>query len=106
MQAVDELISAFSPELDRNRIEQPVQVADAALDEDDEEDTATKVSSLTAILLDTSEALAAAQRLYENTQSGLRFFSDFRRVVPTSQLRAEMIHEAHEEDDLEANESH
>lgn len=75
--------------------------AAAGCDDDEDEDAlpASNVFSLPSILLDSSAALQAAQRLYAASQSGLRFFSDFRRVVPTSQLRAEHREELLDDDD-------
>lgn len=43
------------------------------------------VFSLPAIL-DPSDALAAAKRLYAHNRAGLRFFCENRRVVPVDEL--------------------
>ena len=103
MQVLNELIAAVSTDdeiIDAQAQLQAQPALEESLDEADEIE-ATSVFSLTSILLDSTEALAAAQRLYESTQSGLRFFSDFRRVVPTAQLRAEHLNDGAEEDDVE-----
>ena len=39
-------------------------------------------------ILDPSDALAAAQRLYEKNRSGLRFFCENRRVVSVEEAEA------------------
>ena len=44
------------------------------------------INSLTA-LFDSSEALAAANRLYEQNRSGLRFFCENRRVVTVDEAQ-------------------
>ena len=56
--------------------------------QDFEAEAATsEVFSLTTIL-DPSDALAAAQRLYEKNRAGLRFFCENRRVVSVEEADA------------------
>lgn len=62
-----------------------------AVQDSEPETPVNEVFSLVGIL-DTSAAsaaAAAANRLYATSRSGLRFFSDYRRVVPTDRLKAE-----------------
>ncbi len=95
-------------DLHEPRDEPSAPLAAEQVDEDeDEEFPMNPVFSLPALLLDSSAALQAAQRMYASSQSGLRFFSDFRRVVPTSQLRAEQQREElGDDDDFEILEAH
>ncbi len=46
---------------------------------------AEDVNSLSA-MLEPSQALAAARRLYQRNRTGVRFFCENRRVVPVDQL--------------------
>ena len=61
---------------------------DAMYDESSLDRLAAEVYTLPSMLLDQSEAVAAAERMYASHKAGVRFYSDFRRVITVAEMMA------------------
>lgn len=73
---------------------------DAMYDESALEQLASEVFTLPSMLLDQSAAVAAAERMYATHRAGVRFYSDFRRVISVAEMMA-MAQGAQTEDSAE-----
>ncbi len=61
---------------------------DAMYDESSLDRLAAEVYTLPSMLLDQTEAVAAAERMYATHKAGVRFYSDFRRVISVTEMMA------------------
>lgn len=61
---------------------------DAMYDESSLDRLAAEVYTLPSMLLDQTEAVAAAERMYATHKAGVRFYSDFRRVISVAEMMA------------------
>lgn len=61
---------------------------EALYEETELEQLSSEVFTLPSILIDQSAAVAAAERMYSNHRAGVRFYSDFRRVISVAEMMA------------------
>jgi hypothetical protein len=61
---------------------------DAMYDESSLDRLAAEVYTLPSMLLDQTAAVAAAERMYTTHRAGVRFYSDFRRVISVAEMMA------------------
>ncbi len=61
---------------------------DAMYDESSLDRLAAEVYTLPSMLLDQTAAVAAAERMYATHRAGVRFYSDFRRVISVTEMMA------------------
>ncbi len=78
---------------------------DAMYDESSLDRLAAEVYTLPSMLLDQTAAVAAAERMYATHRAGVRFYSDFRRVISVAEMMAMVQVPVEEESSEEAVEA-